>query len=224
MRIVTREPRVEGSGGFPLSFLPRTRLIRRWRTMTSCSSLVDRIAELFRLRGASEYGGESVTQLEHGLQAALLAENSGATPALIVAALLHDVGHLLHELPDDAPENGIDDLHEELGHRWLSDWFIPEVAEPVRLHVEAKRYLCAVDPDYYRGLSEPSRQSLKLQGGPFTPHEVRRFEAGPHFQASVDLRRWDDGAKTVGLPTPPLSHFLDYISDALLEPAARVAS
>ena len=192
--------------------------------MTSCSSLVERIAELFRLRGGSEYGGESVTQSEHALQAALLAENSGASPALVVAALLHDVGHLLHDLPDDAPDDGIDDLHEELGHRWLRDWFVPEVAEPVRLHVEAKRYLCAVDPAYYGALSEPSRQSLKLQGGPLAPDEVRRFEAGPHFRASVELRRWDDGAKTAGLPTPPLAHFLGYVSDALLEPAARAAS
>lgn len=192
--------------------------------MTSREAIVADISELFRLRGASEYGGEAVTQQEHGLQAALLAENHGAPPSLILAALVHDIGHLLHDLPDDAPDDGVDDLHEELGHRWLSERFVPEVAEPVRLHVAAKRYLCAIDPDYFRGLSEPSQMSLELQGGPFTLEEVQEFEANPSFTAAVLLRRWDDGAKSQDLPTPSVAHFLGFVTELLLLPVGASVS
>lgn len=175
-----------------------------------------KVAELFDRRGASLYGGEAVTQLEHALQAADLAEQSGAAHALIVAALLHDVGHLLHELPEDAPDDGIDDVHERLGDRWLRRWFVPAVCDPVRLHVDAKRYLCAVDPEYQATLSAPSLQSLQLQGGPFSADEAREFESEPYFEESVDLRRWDDLAKVPGLKTADLAHFLDYLPAGLL--------
>jgi phosphonate degradation associated HDIG domain protein len=186
--------------------------------------IADEIAELFRRRGSSLYGGEAVTQLEHALQAADLAEQSGAQPTLILAALLHDVGHLLHNLPDDAPDEGIDDVHEALGDRWLRRHFAPAVCDPVRLHVAAKRYLCAVDPRYQASLSPPSLQSLHLQGGPFTPSEVREFEAEPYFQESVDLRRWDDLAKVPGLETPDLSHYLEFVPAGLLSGAPVEAS
>jgi phosphonate degradation associated HDIG domain protein len=173
-------------------------------------STIDRIRKLFAERGDSQYGFEAVSQREHALQAAALAEHDGASPALITAALLHDVGHLLHNLPEDATENGIDDRHEELGQRWLERYFGREVWEPVLLHVAAKRYLCRVEPHYEATLSEPSRQSLALQGGVMSGAEAREFEAHEFVTDAVRLRRWDDAAKIVALGTSPLDHFLQY--------------
>lgn len=170
---------------------------------------------MFSKRGGSLYGGEAVTQEEHALQAALLAEQSGASAELIAAALLHDIGHLLHDLPDDAPDQGVDDLHEELGERWLAGYFGKEVTEPVRLHVAAKRYLCAAEADYLAALSPTSVQSLELQGGPFTDEEQREFERLPHFRSAVELRRWDDEAKVVNLETPDVEYFLKYVEQSL---------
>jgi phosphonate degradation associated HDIG domain protein len=179
------------------------------------ATLLDTIDDLFRRKGAALYGGEAITQTEHALQAAMLAEQSGAPAAAIAAALLHDVGHLLHDLPDNVADSGTDDVHEELGYRWLCDHFPPEVAEPVRLHVDAKRYLCAVDERYFATLSPASVQSLRLQGGPMTADEVRSFEAGPFFERSVELRRWDDEAKIPGLQTPDLGHFRQYLANVI---------
>jgi phosphonate degradation associated HDIG domain protein len=161
------------------------------------------------------YGGEAVTQLEHGLQAAALAERAGATPALITAALLHDVGHLLHELADDAPDHGIDDIHEQTGARWAERWFGPAVVRPLELHVAAKRYLCATDENYLARLSPPSLLSLKLQGGPMSADEVQRFEADSHFVDAIRLRHWDEAAKVAGLATSSLEHFLGYIEQTV---------
>lgn len=171
---------------------------------------------LFRTHGASQYGSEAVTQLQHGLQAAWLAEKQGAAPELICAALLHDAGHLLHDLPDDAPEQGIDDRHEVLGQQWLERWFPKSVSEPVRMHVDAKRYLCAVDPAYLGILSEPSVRSLMLQGGPMNQSEVQAFEETEYCPHAVALRRWDDQAKDPTLETPPIEHFAKYL-DRVLE-------
>jgi len=182
------------------------------------------ISALFNRRGASLYGGEAVTQLEHALQAADLAEQSGATQTLIIAALLHDVGHLLHDLPEDAPDDGIDDVHEQLGDRWLRRWFVPAVCDPVLLHVDAKRYLCAVDSEYQSTLSPASLQSLQIQGGPFSTSEARQFESEPYFEESLELRRWDDLAKVPGLQTPDLAHFLAYLSAGLLNHGSVQAS
>jgi phosphonate degradation associated HDIG domain protein len=181
---------------------------------------VSEIARLFNERGDSEYGGEAVTQLEHALQGAMLAEQDGADSALISAVLLHDVGHLLHNLSDDAPDHGIDDHHEVLAARWLSRRFGPEVVEPARLHVAAKRYLCATDSDYQASLSPPSLLSLKLQGGPMSAEEARQFEASPHFKAAIRLRHYDDQAKVAGLATPDLGHFLELVR-AVLPAAGR---
>ena len=177
---------------------------------------VAEIARMFERNGGSLYGGEAVTQLEHGLQAAMLAEQEQAGSELIVAALLHDIGHLLHDLPDDAPDNGIDDLHEELAAEWLVSRFPDAVLEPIRLHVEAKRYLCAAEPGYLEALSPPSLQSLELQGGPMTEEECLEFSSGPHFEASIRLRRWDDLAKIEDLETPPLSHYLQHVEAVVL--------
>ena len=177
---------------------------------------VTHILECFRLRGDSEYGKEAVSQLEHALQAAYAAEQANASSQLIAACLLHDVGHLLHDLPDDAPDKGIDDEHEQLGAAWLLEYFMPEVVEPIRLHVAAKRYLCAVDPEYFSQLSPPSVQSLQLQGGPMSKSQSDHFESHPHFKAAIQLRRIDDQAKIPNLATPPLSHFKQYLAQSLL--------
>ncbi len=174
-------------------------------------NVIDRIVGLFETRGGSEYGGEAVTQLEHALQAARLAEQESGSDALVVAALLHDVGHLLHDLPEDAPEAGIDDHHENAAANFLGRHFPPPVTEPVRLHVAAKRYLCAVDPTYLESLSEPSRVSLGLQGGPMSGDEVASFDANPYAADAVRLRRWDDAAKVRGLSTPALADFIDRV-------------
>jgi phosphonate degradation associated HDIG domain protein len=183
-------------------------------------SLVDTILELFETKGHAAYLGEPVTQREHALQAAVLAERDGAPDALVVAALLHDVGHLVHDLPDDIAEQGVDDRHEERGGAWLARHFRPEVVEPIRLHVAAKRYLCAVDPSYRDGLSPGSVLSLGLQGGPMDPAEAARFEANPHQRAAVRLRRWDDRAKVPGLEVPGLEHYRARLAAALRETPA----
>lgn len=184
-------------------------------TLTRSDEIEAEVLTLFERGGDSQYGGEAVTQLEHGLQAAMLAEQQGASSEIIVAALLHDIGHLLHLLPDDAPDKGIDDLHETLAAEWLEGRFPPEVLEPVRLHVESKRYLSAAEPGYMDSLSRPSTISLELQGGPMSPEERREYELGPHFEAAIAVRRWDDEAKVAGLATPPLSHFMSHVRRVL---------
>jgi phosphonate degradation associated HDIG domain protein len=178
-------------------------------------NVIDRILALYREKAQGAYFGEAVTEMEHALQSAHLAEQTGATPELIVAALLHDVGHFLHGLPEDIAEQGIDGRHEEGGAAWLKSHFGPAVVDPVRLHVAAKRYLCAVEPDYYADLSEASQRSLQLQGGPMSPDEVRRFESEPEFRSAVAVRRWDDTAKVPGLAVPGLEHYRTYLQAVL---------
>jgi phosphonate degradation associated HDIG domain protein len=178
------------------------------------------VLQLFQLHGGSRYGGENVSQLEHALQAAYFAEQDGAPSTLIAAALLHDVGHLLHDLPADAPDRGIDDQHEALGARWLAGRFGAAVCEPVNLHVVAKRYLCANDPSYFALLSAPSIQSLALQGGPMSNEESRQFEQHPFCQQAVRLRRWDDAAKVEKLVTPYIDHFASHLDAAAAERSA----
>lgn len=175
------------------------------------------ILRLFEQHGSSQYGKEAVSQAQHALQAAFFAERADSPAALVAAALLHDVGHLLHSLPDDAPERGIDDRHEALAAAWLEQRFGPEVVEPVRLHVAAKRFLVATDPDYLRQLSPPSILSLALQGGPMSPDEVREFESNSFCASAVALRRWDDAAKIPDLVTPSLEHFAKHLDLALAE-------
>ena len=164
-------------------------------------------------RGEAAYFGEAVTQKEHALQCALLAEQDGAEDPLVIAALLHDVGHLLHGLPEDVADADIDARHETAGQEWLARFFGPEVTEPVRLHVIAKRYLCAIDPVYAATLSEASRQSLALQGGPLTGDGIVEFADLRHAQDAIRLRRWDDRAKTPGLMTPGLAHYASRLEE-----------
>jgi phosphonate degradation associated HDIG domain protein len=182
--------------------------------------VIDEIARLFQARGDAAYVGEAVSQTEHALQSAQLAEAESAPDSLVVGALLHDVGHILHDLPEDVAEHGVDDCHEEVGRTWLEARFGPEVTEPVRLHVAAKRYLCAVSPEYQAGLSAASRKSLALQGGPMSADEVVRFRAHPHHEAAVRLRHWDDRAKVPGLAVPGLDHYRTRLAAALQSPGA----
>jgi phosphonate degradation associated HDIG domain protein len=173
----------------------------------SDGNLVDDLLRLFETRGETAYHGERVSQTEHALQCAYLAEREGADGAAVVAALLHDIGHLLPGLAEDLAERGIDGRHECAGAAWLARLFGPEVTEPVRLHVPAKRYLCATEPAYLASLSPASLRSLELQGGPLDPAEVAAFERQPHWQSAVRLRRWDDAAKVPGLAVPGLAHY-----------------
>jgi len=174
-------------------------------------TLTEEIQALFTQRGADAYFGESVSMTEHGLQAAYFARAAAAPPALVIAALLHDMGHLVADTADDLADWTHDARHEEIGGRWLAARFPAEVAEPVRLHVPAKRYLCATDPDYFSRLSPASVVTLGLQGGPMTASEVTRFEAQPYYRQAVQLRRWDDQAKVVGLATPHLADYAELI-------------
>jgi phosphonate degradation associated HDIG domain protein len=170
-------------------------------------TVIDDIFRIFETNGDEAYFGEPVSQKEHALQAACQAEQEGASPELVVAALLHDVGHLLHGLGEDIAAHGVDARHEDAGEAWLARHFPPEVTEPVKLHVAAKRYLCRVHPEYLAQLSPASVQSLALQGGPFDEGEVREFERHRYFREAVRLRQWDDRAKSPGLRVPELEHY-----------------
>jgi phosphonate degradation associated HDIG domain protein len=177
------------------------------------SDSILRIARLFHEYGARRYDGsrrESVSALEHALQCAQLAEWAGAAPPLVAAALLHDVGHFM---VDEAFDETTDDAHELRALPWLRECFGRDVTEPVRLHVQAKRYLVATDPDYAATLSPASVQSLVLQGGPMTPEDVTAFMRLPHAADAVALRRWDDLAKVPGRSTPSLDYYLALVDE-----------
>jgi [1-hydroxy-2-(trimethylamino)ethyl]phosphonate dioxygenase len=181
-------------------------------------SPIDLIFERFDRHGGKDYGSERVRQLEHALQCAMIAEAEDAPATLITAALLHDIGHLIHDLGREPAARGIDDRHELLGRQWLGQWFGEAVTEPVRLHVPAKRYLTATDPGYFATLSAGSVRSLALQGGPFTAELAASFIGLPYATDAVRLRRWDEAAKVPGKITPDLAHFRRYIEASL--PAA----
>ena len=176
------------------------------------------IVTLFARKGGREYDGEGVTQLEHALQCAELAQAAGAPASLIAAALLHDVGHLLNDQGDTPTLSGIDDTHQYVALPFLRGTFDDAVLEPIRLHVDAKRYLCATRAGYHAALSADSKRSLALQGGTYGADEAAAFIARPYAQDAVQVRLWDDLAKRPGAATPPLAHFLP-----ALEAAARPA-
>lgn len=159
------------------------------------------------------YSGEPVTQLQHALQAATLAEQAGATPELICAALLHDLGHLLNPQGETPSARGIDDTHQYFAIPYLRGLFRPAVLEPIRLHVDAKRYLCATDTAYFHKLSEDSRRSLALQGGVFSAEAAAEFIARPYAADAVRLRLWDDLAKDADMVTPALPYFATLMTD-----------
>ena len=172
------------------------------------------IAELIDGKGERQYGLGSVNQRAHALNRA-----AGGTVWLRsgvghrgVAARHRPYGARLGE---DPAADGVDDLHEERGHAFLARYFGPEVTEPVRLHVAAKRYLCATEPDYFNRLTADSVRSLTLQGGPMSAEEASAFAAQPQAKAAVQLRRFDEAAKVKGLPTPPVDHFLPHVRACL---------
>ena len=168
---------------------------------------MNEIWEALAKRGAEEYGGEKVTQLQHGLQCAMLAEQEGASDALIAAALLHDIGHMIDipvgETAESVAVKGVDTMHEDVAASFLTRWFGDDVIEPIRHHVDAKRYLCFMEPDYFDGLSEASVRSLELQGGAFDEAQARVWIAQPFAEDGVRLRRWDDLAKDPDADTQP---------------------
>ncbi len=169
---------------------------------------LDDVRTLFARHGETAYSGEPVTQREHALQSAHLAERAQASDELIVAALLHDLGHLLNRQGETPSARGIDDLHQYHVLPFLRPLFAPAVLEPIRLHVDAKRCLCAIDPAYHAALSLDSVRSLQLQGGVFDTDRAEAFLADPHAQEALQLRRWDDQAKLAGCATPDLEHYL----------------
>jgi phosphonate degradation associated HDIG domain protein len=166
--------------------------------MTAAPATLDELLDRFDRRGEECYGGEPVTLREHALQCAERAQAEGAPRSLVVAALLHDLGHVVHELGEDCTERGVDDAHEVRAVRALSGIFGPAVLEPIRLHVQAKRYLVAVDPLYADGLSAASARSLVLQGGPMDDAEQAAFRALPNSSEALLLRHWDELAKVPG--------------------------
>jgi len=169
------------------------------------------ILALYESRGKQAYFGERVSMAEHSLQAAHFARAEAAPEALVVAALLHDIGHLLEDVPDAIEEWTLDARHEEVGARWLARRFDAAVCEPVRLHVPAKRYLCATDAGYFARLSAASVHTLKLQGGPMSAREVMHFESQPFWREAVRVRRWDDQGKVAGLETLALRDYAPLI-------------
>jgi phosphonate degradation associated HDIG domain protein len=175
------------------------------------------ICILFARKGGRAYDGEPVTQIEHALQTAARAEREGASPALVAAALLHDLGHLLNDQGDTPTLRGVDDLHQYAALPFLRALYDDDVLIPIRLHVDAKRYLCATRAGYFEALSIDSKRSLALQGGIFAPVEATAFIEQQYAEDAVRVRLWDDAAKDAGAVTPPLAHFV-----AALEAAQRV--
>jgi phosphonate degradation associated HDIG domain protein len=169
---------------------------------------IDDIETVFARRGGEQYAGEPVTQLEHALQTAALAEADGGDDALVTACLLHDLGHLLQDLGDTPSLRGVDDVHQYAAIPFLRGLFPDRVLGGIQLHVDAKRYLCATRAGYHAALSDDSKRSLVLQGGSFDDTQAAAFIARPGAAEAVQLRLYDDLAKTAGKPTPPLAHFL----------------
>jgi phosphonate degradation associated HDIG domain protein len=177
---------------------------------------VSDICMVFARKGGREYDGEGVTQLEHALQTASMAEAEGASPSLVAAALLHDLGHMLNDQGDTPTLRGIDDRHQYAALPFLRGSFDDAVLEPIRLHVDAKRYLCATRDGYFEALSADSKRSLALQGGAYDDAAAAAFIARPYAADAVRVRLWDDLAKVPAASTPPLAHFV-----TVLEAVAR---
>jgi phosphonate degradation associated HDIG domain protein len=181
---------------------------------------LDDIRVLFERHGSIAYSGEPVTQLEHALQSGALAEAEGASDELVAAAFLHDLGHLLNLQGETPTERGVDDLHQYFALPFLRPVLSDAVLEPIRLHVDAKRCLCAIDTTYFGQLSADSVRSLQLQGGIFSREEAQGFIQKPYAQDAMRLRRWDDRAKEKDRATPGIDHYLSVVERAMRAHAA----
>jgi phosphonate degradation associated HDIG domain protein len=178
------------------------------------TSIIESIFALYETRRQRKYG-EAVTEWQHALQCAALAQAKGEPATLVAACLLHDYGHLLHELGEDIANKGVDAAHEKLGAEALAQYFPHAVVEPIRLHVEAKRYFCRWHPSYVESLSPASQQSLQLQGGVMTSEEAYEFLLTPFYAEALRLRRYDDAAKVRDAFAPPLEHYRTMLTDLL---------
>lgn len=181
-------------------------------------TLTDEIIGIYAKRGAEAYFGECVSVTAHGLQAAWFAQEEGAPPNLVVAALLHDIGHLVDDVPDDFAQWTHDQHHERVGAAWLARRFGPDVSDPVRLHVPAKRYLCATEAGYFSNLSPASVRTLQLQGGPMSSAEALAFENEAYCRDAVRVRRWDERAKIADLKVPDLAAYRTLIETQAKNP------
>jgi len=170
-------------------------------------SIVNHIEDIFMRRGAESYLGEQVTMAQHMLQTAQCAEKGGADNSQIVAALLHDIGHYKNEIPETSLAKGVDNFHEEAGANFLEDFFPISVVEPIRQHVAAKRYLCAVESDYLERLSPASVLTLNLQGGPMNKEEIEEFEKNDYLDQCIQLRFWDEESKDPEREHPPFIYY-----------------
>jgi phosphonate degradation associated HDIG domain protein len=180
------------------------------------AGVADEIGALLNARGAKAYVGEPVSVLEHGLQAAHFAREAGAADELVLAALLHDIGHVLEHARDDIAAWHTDGRHEQIGSAWLARRFGSAVSEPVRLHVAAKRFLCATTPEYLAKLTAASLRTLELQGGPMAADEAAAFRRESHSRDAVRIRLWDDRGKIEGLVTPGLPDYRALIESLVL--------
>jgi len=177
------------------------------QTELSTSTIVPFLADIFLRRGDEEYLGEPVTMAEHMLQGAYFASEANESDDIIVAALLHDIGHFTSEFGMFSMEDTVDRWHEDAGAKILENFFPPVITDCVRYHVAAKRYLCATDSSYFGALSKASVHSLNLQGGPMSSSEVKEFDENPNLDAIVKVRRYDDKGKIAKLATPPFKHY-----------------
>jgi len=202
------------SGRFGATRLGKDRWRQGNKEYGNMGSLRGCLTLLYGEKAHRQYGLSAVNQLKHALQSAALAQANGEDAAFITAALLHDIGHMIHHMGENPAEEGVDDQHEARGADWLRAHFGPEVSEPVRLHVPAKRYLCAVEPDYFGKLAPDSVRSLELQGGPMSPAEVEAFQAEPFHADAVRLRRIDETAKDPNKATPDFDYFLQFVDEA----------
>ncbi len=175
-------------------------------------NIVDFIADIFHRRGAESYLGEAVTMSQHMLQAAQLADKESGDEQLIAAALLHDIGHYTNEFPDDALHRGIDNHHDTAGAAILAPYYPALIVDCVRHHVAAKRYLCRTEPGYFNQLSAASVHTLGLQGGPMNANEARKFGRQTHLKAIIQVRKWDERAKTVVLASPSFETYVPLLN------------
>src|SRR6202789_3175193 len=188
--------------------IARSRYSHEQGVRTVTTAKIESLIDLLNAQGGSAYFGEPVSILEHSLQGAHSAELADASSAAISAALLHDIGHMLHGLDEEIAHRGLDGMHEEIAAEYLAPWFGGDVSTPIRLHVRAKRFLCWRDRDYFSRLSPSSVESLALQGGPMNDEQAAAFLRNPFAHAAIALRQWDDEAKIPDLTVPNAGYYL----------------